>query len=85
MSLSPELLSIIVCPVTRQPLHLVDDRETARILAAVNQGEIALDEYADWTPDEVTALLLTQDGTLAYPVVRDIPNLLPNAGIRVGD
>lgn len=83
MPLSPELLKIVVCPVTRQRLEVAPEKKKEEVLELVRLNAITLDEHADWEVAEVTDLLVTVDGTLAYPVISDIPNLLPNAGIRL--
>lgn len=83
MPLSPELLNIIVCPVTRQRLEVATEKKKKQVLDLIRRDTITLDDHADWDVAEVTDLLITVDGAIAYPVISDIPNLLPNAGIRL--
>lgn len=77
-----DLLALLVCPKTKQPLI----RLPADQLAALNQ-RIAAGEVCDLegTPLEapLTEALITRNGNTIYPVVEDMPVLLEGRGIVV--
>ena len=60
LSLSDEVLAMLVCPVTKQALRRAADNERA-----------------DWTSEQsFEEVLLTTDGTRAYPVRDGFPVLV---------
>ena len=78
----PDLLAILACPDSRQPLGLADEAT----LSALN-GRIAAGGVQNVGGGEVTtaldAGLVREDGTIVYPVRDDIPVLLREEGIAV--
>ena len=64
-----ELLEILCCPLTRQPLRLADkdalNKASAKVGRPVGEG------------------LLRQDGSMLYPISNGIPLLTPEDGIRL--
>jgi uncharacterized protein YbaR (Trm112 family) len=75
-----ELLAILACPETHQPLSLADaallERVNARIRAGgvVNVGGAAV-------ADPLEAGLVREDGAVLYPIRDGIPVLLVDEGI----
>ncbi len=65
-SLSPELLSLLVCPETNQPLSLAGAEECQEWEA----------------PVECEAILITSDSTRAYPVIEGLPRLVAAEALR---
>ncbi len=78
----PDLLAILACPDSRQPLDLADEAT----LGALN-GRIAAGGVQNVGGAEVSAALeaglVREDGTIVYPVRDDIPVLLREEGIPV--
>jgi len=83
MPVSPKLLELIVCPLTKTRLSEADADRVKTILADLETGKIKTRGATDWAVADVTGLLVTEDGRVAYPVVGDVPNLLPSSCILV--
>ena len=62
-----DLLQILCCPVSHQPLRMADPASLAR---AEQQTSVKLEEG-----------LIREDGQLLYPVRQGIPLLIPEEGI----
>lgn len=78
--INPDLLQMLCCPETKLPLQEADDL----LLKDLNQkiSEKALKNLSGQiltTPLE--GVLVTTDGTRAYPVIEDIPVLLADEAI----
>lgn len=72
MRLDPELISILRCPTTRQPLVVADDSELMAFGALVEKsGRFT---SADGVLD---GILVRQDRSALYPVCSGIPMLRP--------
>jgi uncharacterized protein YbaR (Trm112 family) len=77
------LLDFACCPVTRSPLEPVPAELLARINARIDAGTLKTVTNAP-VSEPLTAGLMTRDGRLAYPVRDDIPILLEDQGIYLG-
>ena len=77
------LLEILACPATRQPLALLDARGLAALNGAIAAGAI---QRGDGSPQQapVKAALVTRDRKLAYRIEDDIPVLLVDEAIALG-
>jgi uncharacterized protein YbaR (Trm112 family) len=76
----PELLDILVCPETHQPVRLADAEVLARVNAAVAAGTLRTREGEE-VRKPLEAALLREDGRLLYPVRDDIPVMLLDEAI----
>jgi uncharacterized protein YbaR (Trm112 family) len=78
------LLDILCCPLTHRPLK----KAPRDVIEAVNRriaaGEVRNRDDRPVT-EPLTAALVTLDQHLLYPVVDDIPDLLPGSGIALED
>ena len=81
MPLAKELLDILVCPITHQPLQEADSKLVQTIIQDLLDGHIRTRGPIDWKHDQITGLLITASKDLAYPIIEDIPNLLPSSCI----
>ncbi len=60
LSVSPEILALLVCPVSGQPLHLATQEELATWTAA----------------DPFEGALISSDGSHSYPIRQGFPVLV---------
>ena len=74
--ISPEVLDLLCCPETQQPLRVA----TAGQLAQVNTSG-TLNRAGTSVRLPIPAALVRDDGTVLYPVWDDIPCLLIEEGI----
>jgi len=75
-----ELLSILACPETRQPLAMASTEQVAATNARIAAGEQK--NVAGVKVDEaIEEGLLREDGTILYPIRRGIPVLLAEEGL----
>ena len=74
------LLDIVVCPVTKLPLQLLDGERLAQLNAAISSGGIR-NRAAQALPEALSEALVTRDGRLVYPIREGIPILLEEESI----
>lgn len=79
-----ELLDILVCPETKQPVRLADAALLERVNAAVAAGGLA-NRGGDPVTQPVTGGLVREDGALLYPIRDEIPIMLIDEAIPLGD
>ena len=77
---SKELLDILVCPETRQPLAQVSDDLIARLNAKIASGQLT-NRAGQVVTNRLTGGLVRQDGQFLYPIVDDIPLMLVDEAI----
>ncbi len=83
MPIDPELLEILVCPETRQPLTVAGTELLERVNAAVAEGS-AVTRGGEAVPEPVSEGLLREDGRVLYPIRQGIPIMLIDESIEVG-
>jgi len=74
-----KLLEILACPVTRQPLALLDATRLQALNAAIGAGSVHFGDTVQSTP--LREALVTRDGKRIYRVDDGIPVLLPEDGL----
>lgn len=79
-----DLLTLLVCPATRQPLVEGDAELLARLNAEVAAGRL---ENAGGTAvtEPLEVVLVREDGRVGYPVRNGIPVLLEEEGLPLGE
>jgi uncharacterized protein YbaR (Trm112 family) len=80
--IDPELLEILACPVTHQPLAMAEAELVAALNAAIDRGGLkgvggALVE------GPLDGGLVREDGAVVYPIRDRIPVLLVDEGIAL--
>jgi uncharacterized protein YbaR (Trm112 family) len=82
--LDTELLEILVCPESQQTLRLADTSEIDRLNRAVASGSLR-NRGGKPVAATLTAGLIREDGRLFYPIRDDIPIMLLDEAIDLGD
>jgi len=70
-----ELLDILVCPETKQPVHLAEPHLVERVNTAIRAGR-ARKRSGGGAVDTIDGGLVRDDGKVLYPVRDDIPIML---------
>ena len=81
-SISPELLEILVCPETKQPVAPAAADVLARLNEAVRAGRVHTRGGRAVT-EPIAEGLLRQDGRILYPVDDGIPVMLIEESIEL--
>ncbi|MDE0806292.1 MAG: hypothetical protein OSA24_01975 [Longimicrobiales bacterium] len=79
-----ELLKILVCPQSRQPLSQASREILSQINSAVLAGTLT-NKKGVAVNEPLLEGLVTQDGSVVYPVLEDIPVMLIDESISLGD
>jgi uncharacterized protein len=82
--IDPELLKLLVCPENQAPLRPADDALLARLNAAIAAGKIQ-NRAGRPVLERLETALVRDDHQVLYPVVDDIPVLLVDEGIGIGE
>ena len=80
MSIDPQLLEILVCPESKQPVTSASAAVLDRLNAAIEAGT-AETLGGEKLADTVTEGLLREDGRILYPVRGGIPIMLIDESI----
>ena len=75
-----ELLDILVCPETKQPVRLADQDLLKLLNEAIEAGDVA-DRGGNAVQSKIEEGLVREDGLLLYPIRDDIPIMLIDAAV----
>ncbi len=75
-----KLLDLLVCPITRQPLALLDSRGLHAMNAAIANGQVVRGD-GSVQADALREALVTRDRKTVYRVDDGIPVLLAEEGL----
>lgn len=84
MTLDPDLLDILVCPESRQPVAMAATDLLTRLNAAIESGG-TINRGGDPVTEPVTEGLLREDGRILYPIREGIPIMLIDESIEIAD
>ena len=79
-----ELLEILVCPETKQPVRLADSGLVHRINAAIANGDVT-NRGGEAVKEAISGGLIREDGKLLYPIRDEIPIMLIDEAILLSD
>jgi uncharacterized protein YbaR (Trm112 family) len=82
MPVDPELLEILVCPETRQPVALAPDELLASLNEKIKAGDLR-NRGGKTVETPLQEGLLREDGRILYPVDDSIPVMLIEESIEV--
>jgi uncharacterized protein len=82
--LSPEFLEILRCPEDHSRLSAAGDEIVARLNVAVASGRLQ-NRGGRKVEKHLDGALLRADGKVAYPIIDQIPVLLVDEGIFIGE
>ena len=80
--LDKELLDILACPETKEPVHLADQSLVDAVNARIEQGEVR-NRGGKRVEKKIDAGLVRADGAYLYPVEDDIPIMLVDEAIAL--
>ena len=78
--LGAELLEILVCPETKQPIRLADPAVLQKLNAAIAEGAVS-NKGGEPVSDRIEEGLIREDDRCLYPVHDDIPIMLIDSAI----
>jgi uncharacterized protein YbaR (Trm112 family) len=76
------LLEILVCPETKQPLHVAEADLLRQVNSAIEAGSVA-NRGGSAVADTLVEALVREDGKLLYPVRDEIPIMLIDESISL--
>ena len=83
MPVSPELLEILVCPETKQPVAIASEEALAKLNEEI-RAERLRNRGGERVTSPITDGLIREDGKILYPVDDGIPVMLIEESIELG-
>lgn len=81
--IDPQLLAILCCPQTRQPVKIASSEVLAGVNAKITSGKLR-NNHGDLVQEVLEEALLTEDGKILYPIRHGIPVMLIDESIPLG-
>ncbi|MBW2289372.1 MAG: hypothetical protein JRG80_10690 [Deltaproteobacteria bacterium] len=82
MPVSPELVEILVCPETKQPVAVASEEVLARVNDKISAGSLR-NRGGEKVEKAITEGLLREDGKILYAVDDGIPVMLIEESIEI--
>jgi YfiH family protein len=82
MNIDPELLKILACPETKEPVSLAPVELIDKLNALIEQGGVK-NRGGEEVGEKMDAGLIRQDGRFLYPIRDDIPVMLIDEAIEI--
>ena len=82
MPVSTELVEILVCPETKQPVKLATPDQLQALNERIRSGDLR-NRGGDPVKKEISEGLVREDGKVLYPVEDDIPVMLIEESIEL--
>ncbi len=80
MAINQQLLDILACPETKEPVSLADDRLIATINNSIQAGTLQ-NRAGEKIEQKIDGGLVREDKKYLYPIRDDIPIMLIDEGI----
>ena len=80
MNLDKDLLAILCCPETKQPVALAEPALIAQLNAQIDRGAVT-NKAGQMVTEKLDGGLIRADRKILYPVREDIPVMLVEEGI----
>jgi uncharacterized protein YbaR (Trm112 family) len=80
MAIDQQLLDILACPETKEPVALADDALIVKLNAAIEAGTLK-NRAGETVAEKIDGGLVRQDQKYVYPIRDDIPIMLIDEGI----
>lgn len=80
--MDPELLEILVCPKTKNPLKLAGEKQLEKLNAQIAQGKIT-NIGSEPVTETIAEALIDEKERVLYIVKNSIPILIYENGIRL--
>ncbi len=80
--IDPELLEILVCPETRQPVRPAEAGILTRLNSAIEAGTV-VNQGGQEVREPIEEGLIREDGKVLYPVREEIPIMLIDEAIAL--
>jgi uncharacterized protein YbaR (Trm112 family) len=77
-----DLVEILICPETKQPVRLMNDAELARLNERIRGGQLR-NRGGSEVKAELVEALVREDGRIAYPVDDGIPVMLVDESLEL--
>lgn len=78
--IDPELLAVLCCPETRQPVRIGTVDEMNRLNESIQSGQCR-NRGKNQVRESISGLLVREDGQYGYPIREDIPIMLMDEAI----
>ena len=82
MPVNPELLEILVCPESRQPVFTAPEETLAKLNAEISAGRLR-NRGGEKVEAAIREGLVREDGKILYPVDDGIPVMLIEESIEI--
>ena len=84
MAISQELIDILVCPETKQPVVLAESDLLEKLNAQIQHGTLK-NRIGETVSEVIDGALVREDQSCCYPIRDDIPVMLIDEAIPLGE